>query len=605
MTHTSHQSTGSALRWERWVIVLLVASTLVFGFWGHWKYELKHSDQHTPDVMTVLYHSVQLLIAHGVHLDGSVPGQLQAGRLLGIATAFMAGMLAFAKFFRNEWLMCQLSMWRCRKHIVICGLGDLGLRLALDLRREEGRFVVAVEREGSAADIEMARSNGVLVLEGDARDLSVLQKARVERAEYLVAACPDDETNVAIAVAAEHFAPAAINSGPPLVCRLMLRDPLLRRLLEAQGAFGHGGHKDGGASARNYRVNFGDLNLEDVAARQALRRFPLDFEPVRKGDETIAHVIIAGFGPMGQAFALHAVRVAQFANAVTNKRRIRVTIVDRDSNSKADEFWNHFAKIHDFCDVTLCNDYTNEAEMVRILVERSRESKQHHGLVTYAACFEKDQKADDLRNLRIGFELSKETKDRTAQTLIYQSTRRGFAALFPTESENSRVDGRVHAFGMIEDIYSRDVLLHESEDKVARAIHGDYVAQRLKEGETAAGWEELSDAMKDSNRHAADHIPTKLRALGYHDAPLQDGHARIEEFDDKAVELLAPLEHTRWCVERWLDGWKHGPETDRPMKISKDLVDWDKLPPKEQKKDYEQIRAIPRVLKNVGRGIYR
>ena len=63
-------------------------------------------------------------------------------------------------------------------------------------------------------------------------------------------------------------------------------------------------------------------------------------------------------------------------------------------------------------------------------------------------------------------------------------------------------------------------------------------------------------------------------------------------------------EHLRWCAERWLDRWERADETDRARKLSRYLVSWNELSDKDKRKDHEQIRAIPRVLEAIGRGIY-
>jgi len=156
---------------------------------------------------------------------------------------------------------------------------------------------------------------------------------------------------------------------------------------------------------------------------------------------------------------------------------------------------------------------------------------------------------------------------------------------------------------MVEDVFSWNVLLHESEDKLARALHDVYRAQNPTGPHP--GWEELSEEFRDSNRQAADHIPIKLRALGYHQEPLTNQKARIVSFEEPEVDLLAQMEHTRWCAERYLAGWTYGVTTDRKRKINRCLTEWNKLTPEEQKKDPEQINAISKALYNLGIGIYR
>jgi hypothetical protein len=152
------------------------------------------------------------------------------------------------------------------------------------------------------------------------------------------------------------------------------------------------------------------------------------------------------------------------------------------------------------------------------------------------------------------------------------------------------------------------VLLHETEDALARALHEAFRRARARDGVPDAAnppWDDLGDGLKDSNRQAADHVAVKLRAIGYHDEPLRAGGPRIEQFSEDETLLMAQMEHLRWCAERRLDGWTHGEVTDQARKVNSNLVPWDRLSPGEQKKDPEQIAAIPAALHRVGRGIYR
>jgi hypothetical protein len=248
------------------------------------------------------------------------------------------------------------------------------------------------------------------------------------------------------------------------------------------------------------------------------------------------------------------------------------------------------------------------SSFIDTLDQFSHDNAEQKELFTFAMCFEKDQVADDAENLRIGIELSHRAKRDEVQILIYQSTRCGFGAIFPAGAKGAGLSPHLHAFGMLEDIFTWDTLLRESEDRLARTLHEKYREERRKEGALDAEnpeWETLPENLKESNRCAADHIPIKLRALGYHYEPLQPGKDPIDRFTDDEILLLAQMEHLRWYAERWLDGWEYGPDSIPEKKINRCLVKWDRLLPKDQKKDPEQINTISRALNEIGCVIYR
>ncbi len=330
-------------------------------------------------------------------------------------------------------------------------------------------------------------------------------------------------------------------------------------------------------------------------------RHPLDFRRIAEKDATRVHLVVVGFGQMGKSLALHAARVGHYANAV----KIRITVVDRAAGNSVDAFRKQYPMIDHVCELDAYDASPTESGFLEALAKQSRDSKDGKDLVTYAVCFETEETAHDRETLRIGIEISRAAAERPVQTLIYQGTRCGFGAIFAAASAELRAKPRLHAFGMLEDIFTWDTLLHESEDQVAEALHSDYAVKHPRKDGTVERWEDLTENLKESNRQAADHIPTKLRALGYLDGPVQRDQAPIEGFTPEEVLLLSKMEHRRWCAERWLDGWEYGPVTIREKKLNCCLIEWDQLPAEERQKDPEQIKAIPQVLRTVRRAIYR
>ena len=378
-----------------------------------------------------------------------------------------------------------------------------------------------------------------------------------------------------------------------MLCRLLIKDPRTRQLLSEESLL-----SDAGGS---YRVNFGDLDEYETSARQALRLYQLDFQPIGQHDDTVVHLVIIGLGAMGQSLALHTARIGHFANEVGRSILPLVTVVD----TAAQPIWPSFAASYPSVNKACVIDFKaldpSQPTFIADVAALAAAAGTGTQLVTYGICFPDD----DERNLRVGLELARALAGRPVQILIHQSTRCGFAALFPTEGDGPRGPAQPRPFGMREDLFAWDVLLHESEDAVAAALHEDWRQVQRKKGVAEPEWSLLSDNLKDSNRQAADHIAVKLRAIGYHTAPLRPNQPRIDGFDDAQTLLLAKMEHQRWWAERCLSGWQCGQVRDREKKISPYLAPWDQLPPDVQENDISQVKAIPRVLKLAGLGIYR
>lgn len=579
--------------WRATAVVALAA--FGFGFAGLMDYERSLEPGADVDVGSAAYHTFQLFILHAPHLESPLPWALHVGRLLGALVFALVGGKAVWTIFRDEWLLVTLQLPWTRGHIVICGLGEIGLRVALEGRRL-GKRVVAIEKNPDPARHDIARRQRVLVLEGDACDAERLKTARVGRAEFVVASCHEDHTNVAVAAMVGDIVGADRARSTPLVCRMLINNARTRRLLADHRLFLH--------ASIQYQVNFSDLDRYAVAARQALHRHPLDFNPISPNDDTLVHLVLVGFGAAGESMALHAARIGHFANE-TKARRLRFTIVDAAADVALAAFKTRHPNLDLVCDTGWSNQDIDSPGLVSTLTAFCQASASPKTLVTYAFCLS-GTTGDDV-NFRLAVELARKIAGQTAQILVHQTTGSGFAALLPQDHRGQTEIGRLYPFGMTEDVFNWDVLLHESEDAEAKALHDDYCKRRLKDDppQTNPEWAELDDGMRDSNRQAADHIPIKLRALGYHTEPLTKTKKQIPPFSAPEVHLLARMEHARWCAERYLAGWRHGVTTDRANKINRCLIEFDNLPVGEEKKDHEQITAIPGALSQMKLGIYR
>ena len=96
-------------------------------------------------------------------------------------------------------LWVKIMSDQMKEHVVLCGLGHVGIRVAESLV-QLGVPVVAIEKvssESFAADVEKL---GVPVLYGDARRDAILLEAGIRRARAVVCATDDDLTNLEVAI---------------------------------------------------------------------------------------------------------------------------------------------------------------------------------------------------------------------------------------------------------------------------------------------------------------------------------------------------------------------------------------------------------------------
>ena len=129
---------------------------------------------------------------------------LAALLVMGFTAAFAAGIVHHLISGRHVALMGRRVMPRSG-HVVIAGMGQVGLRLAQELR-SLGVAVVGIERTPTAPGLAMARDLGIPVTIGDASSRRVLRRVGLRRAVAMVAAGSEERDNIAVAISAQAVA---------------------------------------------------------------------------------------------------------------------------------------------------------------------------------------------------------------------------------------------------------------------------------------------------------------------------------------------------------------------------------------------------------------
>ncbi len=101
-----------------------------------------------------------------------------------------------------------------RGHVLLVGFGQVGFRLAQELRRRH-IAVLGVERDPEAPCVRLARAAGIPVFIGRGDDRETLERLGIRRCRAIAAVTSTDLVNVAVGLAADGLAP-----GIGLVLRL-------------------------------------------------------------------------------------------------------------------------------------------------------------------------------------------------------------------------------------------------------------------------------------------------------------------------------------------------------------------------------------------------
>ncbi|MFL5818906.1 MAG: NAD-binding protein, partial [Conexibacter sp.] len=122
--------------------------------------------------------------------------------LMAIFTAALVGRLLAPRF---TGVLGRRTLPRA-DHVVVVGLGQVGLRLCLELRAL-GVPVAAVERDPDSPHVRLAQRLELPVVIGNGGDRFVLERLSLHRARALAAVTSDELTNIAVSVTALAVAP--------------------------------------------------------------------------------------------------------------------------------------------------------------------------------------------------------------------------------------------------------------------------------------------------------------------------------------------------------------------------------------------------------------
>lgn len=117
-----------------------------------------------------------------------------------IVEAIAGGILSGALAERRR----QRTIERLENHVIICGFGRVGRRVAAEFRAAGASYVVL---DHSPEAIEAAREGGHVFVEGDGTEDDDLRSAGLERASGIVVASDSDEANLYIALSARAARP--------------------------------------------------------------------------------------------------------------------------------------------------------------------------------------------------------------------------------------------------------------------------------------------------------------------------------------------------------------------------------------------------------------
>ncbi len=568
-----------------WFIIILLGSiSLVLGYIGFWK-----NGQFTGAGRTFLdnlYLTLGLISLNSGAVPPPISWELQVARFLVPAVTAYTAFLAFTTIFIQQ--TDRVRLWFIQDHVIICGLGRKGFRLANQFLQQRTPVVVIEMDEGNDW-IGNVRSAGAIVLNGDAADPELLNKVKLNQASCLISVVGDDGKNAEVAVNAERI--SRTRKDGSLVCIIHIFDSHLWQLLREKEL----------RTDQNSRFRLELFNIFDRGAHLMVQANP----PWADDDTNRSpQILIVGLGKMGQRVVLESARSWQLLDPGLD-RKIKITLIDIDAENKLNALMVQHPRLERLGEFNpqnldiMAGDFDRMADRFlegdRCLLDR------------VYICLD-----DETISLQTGLRLNNQLRKYRVPIVMRMAESGGLALLIGNSRAESDGFGNLQIFDLLDQTCTAELLQRGTHEVLARNLHGVYLENsRGDAGDDAlVPWEELSEYLKEKNRRQADRIPTMLAAAGYRIAPLQDWDAeKLTFFENEGgtddVALMAKLEHDYWCREKEKEGWQVGPEKDSERKTNPNILPWKELSPTEQEKNREYIRGLPRLLTRAGFQIER
>lgn len=548
---------------ERIAILLGAAVALVLGLIG---YSIHYQETGIQaNYSDILYGAVSLFIMQFYGGLGSLPWQLDIARWLAPASLSYAAAKAIAAAMHEK--LAQLRINRLKGHAIVCGLDVASLR-TLESMHSKGIATVLIVDDDGNKHLGAAKANSTYIVHGNPGDATKLASANLRKAAYLFAVSGDDGTNIEAAYHA--FQQRKEESDlPALKCAIHIDSQELSSALYDQPVF-----------ASDYAgFSAGIFNHDQLSARWLLARHGPDTEICATISASDAvSVLLLGANSLLNELVLRFACIGHYGQ----RERLNVSIAGADATSRLQILVDKRPPLQDILQVEAQDIDLNtfNADACQQLID------EHRPDIIYVC-------ADDVRQTLVWAQ-TLTMLDLACPVIVCDSNSGPIYSMLKGEFrafDNFKLVNLVHAS------HHFDVVIRAAHDKLAMAIHQNYVDSQLAAGETPesnsslVAWEELPETLKDANRNQADHLHIKCRVLtGKIDYSSEE---IANSLTGENIERLAMMEHNRWMAEKLLAGWRYtAGEKNIRNRLSPSLLPWSELPESEREKDRNAVLQI-------------
>jgi len=534
-----------------------------------------------------------LIIKELVELSNSEYIRIVAGAFTGSS---IAGIIYFFIYTHLDYF----PLLYMRNHVIICGLNYRSMLIIEDFVKN-GIKPVIIDSDGKNIYVESVRNLGLLVLNGSPSSSTLLNKAGIQKAKYVLSFDDRDEKNADIAMKVMQI--MAEKNGDSLTCIIQIVNPQLYMIIK----------KHSFSNRQDSRVKIEFYSQYAIGARILLEKFP----PFKDGSDITEDplpIIIIGAGQLGESIIIRIARMWYWQQK-SDTRRLKLYLIDLNADRIRENLESQHPRISVKCDIHPIVLDLNSGSFKRGVFLEQPDFKR--GFTAYI-CLD-----DDSLGLYAALTLNQYISEGSAKIIVRMDHNTSVAKLLSDEQSSIATIKDIFPVNLYELTAKSQLVLAGEKEILAKAVHENYCAFEKAKGQTTAtnkllvSWERLGELTEEkdgidgtsylaSNRGQAEFIWTKLSLIGCDIGPIVDWDAPLlSTFTDDETEYLARLEHERWMNMKLEKGWRYGSERNDVNKIHPSLVSYDHLPEAEKDKDRNTIHLIPQLLSLIDYQVYR
>ncbi len=553
----------------RWISKYLWAITdIVVIISGTYQYYLYYSQENlTADtyrlVLESLYSAIRLFsIESDISSISDMTVMFQFVRWLAVFAVGLTLIKAVEVAFYQRF--ARWSMLIFGNHYIICGLNEFSFELISELLSKREKVIV-IERDENNQYVKQLLEKNALVVIGDAASKLMLSKAGLRKSKCLIIYDTEDAVNVEVTICANDILSSSGNGKlvrfaekltkyleeKQLKCYVHIINKEYEKVFEQ--VFGREKQID------DKKLDIRFFNIYQNSARALFERHPIyesiSMKELWEEHGKAPHILVIGFGHMGQNIVLQAARLGHFPY----EKQVKITVIDKNIKSKQEVFLLNYPYISNACQI----DYVEYDIQQKCFYDEYLGKTNEYDYVIN--CIDNDQMTF-ISSIHIINRYNR------VPIAIRMSGNTNLSAWIEDNREDFK---NVFTFGNISELSGIKSIIDEKINDLAKAIHDNY-NDGLEDGEVKHQWNELDIFSKGSNYAQADHIRTVLNLVGLTiktEEALQDEDHVINSFKEylsviePKLDELSSIEHSRWMAFHYIEGW-----TVQDKSLRKDTV---------------------------------